>query len=70
MKTVYIGVYVDDLLIMSQLMQEIQEVKDKLNKRFEMVDFGEVSTVLKIKVKYDREKGRILCFLQNCFHGS
>ena len=53
MKTVYIGVYVDDLLIMSQLMQEIQEVKDKLNKRFEMVDFGEVSTVLKIKVKYE-----------------
>ena len=59
MKTVYIGVYVDDLLIMSQLMQEIQEVKDKLNKRFGMVDFGEVSTVLKIKVKYDREKGEL-----------
>ena len=58
-KTVYIEVYVDDLLIMSQLMQEIQEVKDKLNKRFEMVDFGEVSTVLKIKVKFNRDKGEL-----------
>ena len=63
-KRVYLGVYVDDLLIFSKNLQEILQVKQVLSSRFEMVDFGRVSTVLGIKITQDLKKG-VLCMNQS-----
>lgn len=56
---VYIGVYVDDLLIISRKLQEITQVKQVMSARFEMVDFGPVSTVLGIRIIQDLKKGTL-----------
>jgi hypothetical protein len=56
-RQVYIGVYVDDLLIMSEDLEEIKKVKAQLSKRFDMQDFGEASTILGMKMTYDRDSG-------------
>ena len=56
-RKIYVGVYVDDLLIISKNDEEIQQVKEVLSARFEMVDFGRVSTVLSIKIKHDLKRG-------------
>jgi hypothetical protein len=54
---VILALYVDDLLIMSQQLKEVLEVKAALSKKFEMVDFGEVSMVLGMRVTRDRSRG-------------
>jgi hypothetical protein len=56
---VILALYVDDLLIMSEQLQEVLKVKAALSKKFEMVDFGEVSMVLGINVTRDRRKGTL-----------
>ena len=56
-KQVILALYVDDLLIMSETLQEVLKVKVALSRRFEMVDFGEVNTVLGMRVTRDRERG-------------
>jgi hypothetical protein len=56
-RQVYIGVYVDDLLIMSEDLEEIRKVKRELSKRFDMQDFGDASTILGMKLTYDRDAG-------------
>ena len=56
-KQVILALYVDDLLIMSENLQEVLKVKSALSKKFEMVDFGEVSTVLGMRVTRDRKRG-------------
>jgi hypothetical protein len=56
---IYIGIYVDDLIIIGEDLKEIQKVKEKLSQRFDMQDFGELKGMLGIKVDYDREKGTL-----------
>ena len=56
-KQVILALYVDDLLIMSENLQEVKEVNSALSSKFEMVDFGEVSTVLGMRVTRDRKRG-------------
>jgi hypothetical protein len=56
---VILALYVDDLLIMSEQLSEVLKVKAALSKKFEMVDFGEVSMVLGINVTRDRRKGTL-----------
>jgi hypothetical protein len=56
---VILGVYVDDLVIMSENLEEVVKVKETLNKEFKMVDFGEVSKVLGIRILRDIERGTL-----------
>ena len=54
---VLLAIYVDDLLIAGEDKAEIVKVKQALSSAFKMVDFGEVTTVLGIKVQRDRRAG-------------
>jgi hypothetical protein len=56
-KKSYIGVYVDDLIIVSEDLDEISRIKSAFKREFDMQDFGTLSTVLGMKVDYDRESG-------------
>jgi hypothetical protein len=42
---------------MSEDLEEIKKVKRELSKRFDMQDFGDASTILGIKLTYNREAG-------------
>jgi transposase InsO family protein len=54
---IYVAVYVDDLLIMSENLEEVNKVKADLSSRFEMVDFGEANVVLGIRIRRDKKQG-------------
>ena len=62
-KQVILALYVDDLLILSEDINEVLKVKAALAQTFEMVDFGEVSVVLGMRITRDRERG-VLCIDQ------
>lgn len=47
--------YVDDLLIFSQDLGSVVELKSQLKEKFRMTDLGEVKNYLGITVKYDRQ---------------
>lgn len=47
--------YVDDLLIFSQNLDQVVQLKKQLMHRFRMTDMGEISNYLGIAVKYNRE---------------
>ena len=49
--------YVDDLIIVSQSVAQIKRLKDLLCGEFKMVDFGEINTILGIKVRRDKKNG-------------
>ena len=51
------GIYVDDLIILSQAMDQINSLKRTLSEQFKMVDFGEINTVLGIRVRRHKAKG-------------
>ena len=57
--SIYIAVYVDDLLIIGKDKTEIQELKDRLSTRFSMSDLGPVAYYLGMAVTRDRSN-RIL----------
>lgn len=48
---VYLLLYVDDILLMTNNLEEIQLIKNQLSERFEMTDMGEVKQFLGIKVE-------------------
>ena len=48
-KQVILALYVDDMLILSEDINEVLRTKDALSNTFEMVDLGEVSQVLGMK---------------------
>jgi hypothetical protein len=54
--TTIVVVYVDDLTIASTDITRIHKIKKTLSGRFEMKDLGEVSYLLKIEIKRNREK--------------
>jgi hypothetical protein len=56
---VILGVYVDDLLIFGEDLQEVLKVKGELKATFRMVDFGEASKVLGIRIKRDKAAGTL-----------
>jgi len=60
---VILALYVDDLLILSEDLNQVLKIKSALASRFEMVDFGEVKTVLGMRITRDRSKG-VLCIDQ------
>jgi len=52
-ETIYLILFVDDLLICGKTMEKINEIKTKLSCKFAMKDLGEVRTYLGINIKYD-----------------
>jgi len=60
---VILALYVDDLLILSEDLNQVLRVKSALASRFEMVDFGEVKTVLGMQITRNRAQG-VLCIDQ------
>lgn len=58
-KNTYIAVYVDDMLIVGPLLAEIQEIKEKLHRRFQMSDLGPCHYYLGMSIRRDRQQ-RIL----------
>ena len=54
--TVYLLVYVDDILVTSKSAVTIQSIKDKLLKSFEGRDLGEVSSFLGMKIYRDKQQ--------------
>ena len=58
-KMLYVAVYVDDLLILSNDEKQKLELKNNLKSNFKMKDIGEARFVLGIQIKRDRKKGMI-----------
>ena len=51
---VFLLVYVDDLIILANLLSALQSCKDSLNKSFKMTDLGEASHFLGMEISRDR----------------
>ena len=54
---VILSVYVDDLLIVSKNLKNVEAVKGQLGKEFDMVDFGEAGSILGIQITRNLEEG-------------
>lgn len=55
--TIYILVFVDDLLICCGDLNKINDIKSKLMSKFVMKDLGLVKNYIGIKIEYNRKKG-------------
>lgn len=58
-KRLYIAVYVDDLLVLSNDRQIKEEIKAELKKQFKMKDLGEAKLCLGMRITRDRKQGKI-----------
>ena len=57
--SIYIMIFVDDLLICSKNPEKINEIKAKLMKQFIMKDLGKVKSYIGIDIDYDENKGKM-----------
>lgn len=57
--TVYLLIFVDDLLICSENEMEIKKIKFLLSQKFKMKDLGKIKEYLGITVDYDLKKGEM-----------
>ena len=55
----YLILYIDDILMASYDMQEIQKLKERLNDGFEMKDLGNAKRILGMDIMRDRNKGEL-----------
>lgn len=55
-RTLIVALYVDDLLLFSRTVEEIQPLKEALSSAFEMKDLGEAKYVLGISITRNRSK--------------
>lgn len=62
-KKTFVGVYVDDFMILSNDALVKRFLKSELQRRFHMKDLGEAKFCLKLRITRDREKG-IICIDQ------
>ena len=56
---VYLGVYVDDIIIAAQSNEKLAEVKNRLAKRFDIKDMGKLHHFFGMKVKQDESTGSV-----------
>ena len=54
-----VAIYVDDLLLFVSDLDEIEDIKSQLNKRFDMKDLGEAHYCLGIQISRNRHEGTI-----------
>ncbi|GJV92386.1 retrotransposon protein, putative, ty1-copia subclass [Tanacetum coccineum] len=64
--TVFLILYVDDILLMGNNIPMLQDVKSWLGKSFAMKDLGEAAYILGIKIYHDRSK-RLIGLSQNAY---
>lgn len=57
--TVYLLLYVDDILLMANDLGEVNRIKKQLSEKFEMIDMGEIKQFLGIKVERDEIREQI-----------
>ena len=55
--TIYILVFVDDILICCKIFEKITDIKSKLMKKFIMKDMGKLKLYIEIEIEHDQEKG-------------
>ncbi|CAM8902569.1 unnamed protein product [Rhodiola kirilowii] len=55
----FVLLYVDDILLISNVKSEILRIKTQLNRHFDMKDFGKAQRILGIKIIRDRQNRRI-----------
>ena len=55
-KNTYIAVYVDDMLIVGSLLAEIQEIKEKLHRRFQISDLGPCHYYFGMSIRQNRQQ--------------
>uniref|UniRef100_A0A5S6QFS2 Reverse transcriptase Ty1/copia-type domain-containing protein n=1 Tax=Trichuris muris TaxID=70415 RepID=A0A5S6QFS2_TRIMR len=58
-KTLIVGTYVDDLIILSNDRRTSKDLKAALQKQFEMKDLGETHWCLGMRIVYDKEHKRL-----------
>jgi len=56
---VYLLLYVDDMLIASKSISEINKLKTLLNNEFEMKNFGAAKKILGMEIRKDRNAGKL-----------
>ena len=61
----YLLVYVDDILRESANKEEIRQLKESLNTKFEMKDLGSARRILGIDIHRDRAKGELFLSQSN-----
>lgn len=59
-ETIYLIIFVDDLLICCKNRKNLDLIKSLLKERFQMKDLGKISTYLDINIEYDETKHEIL----------
>ena len=66
---VYLWIYVDDMLIGSKNVEEIEKLKEQMKNESEMKDLGEAKKILDMGMKTirDREKG-LMCLNKKRIH--
>ena len=55
----FIGVYVDDIILAAKNEKQLKQVKENLSNKFDIKDLGELKYFLGIKVEQNRESGSI-----------
>ena len=60
---IYLLLYVDDMLIPSKNVEEIEKLKTQLNQEFEMKDLGNAKKILGMEITRDRGRGKV-CLTQ------
>lgn len=56
---IYLVLYVDDILIATQNIKDIRELKSSLNAEFEMKDLGIAWKILEVEIYRDREISKL-----------
>ena len=55
----FIGVYVDDIILAAKNEKQLKQVKENLSNKFDIKDLGELKYFLSIKVEQNKESGSI-----------
>ena len=66
--SIFLLLYVDDMLIATKSMSDVNKLKILLSKEFDMKDLGAAKKILGIKIRKDRALGR-LWLSQSCYVG-
>lgn len=59
---VYILLYVDDLIVISNSQDTLNEYKQKINQKFPSKDKGEITKCIGVDYKYDRSNKNFLSY--------
>ena len=57
--TMFIGAYVDDIILAAKNEKQLKQVKEKLSNKFDSKDLGELKYFLGVKIEQNKEAGSI-----------